>query len=141
VSLQFLLDTSTFSLAIAKQPSQPINEMLRKHSGEIAISSTVWHELQFGVQLLPQSKRRTELENYYSKILYPSVPILAYDHHAADWHALERARLASIGLMSSFADGQIAAVAAVHELTLVTANVKHFEGFQGVEVVNWLEDG
>jgi hypothetical protein len=37
------------------------------------------------------------------------------------WHAIERARLAAVGRSTSLADGQIAATAAVHDATLVTA--------------------
>lgn len=63
--------------------------------------------------------------------------ILPYDEAAADWHADERARLAAIGLTPPFADGQIAAVAAVNGLVLVTANVADFRHFQGVTVEDW----
>lgn len=34
-------------------------------------------------------------------------------------------------------DGQIAAIAKVHGLVLVTANVKDFERFDGLEVDHW----
>jgi hypothetical protein len=37
----------------------------------------------------------------------------------------------------SFADGQIAATAAVHDATLVTANREHFEPFEGLRVESW----
>jgi len=33
---------------------------------------------------------------------------------AASWHGVERARLEQVGKAPSFADGQIAAIAAVH---------------------------
>lgn len=52
-------------------------------------------------------------------------------------HALECARLEGMGKPAPFADGQIAAIAYVNELTLVTANVKDFARFKGVEVENW----
>jgi predicted nucleic acid-binding protein len=34
-------------------------------------------------------------------------------------------------------DGQIAAVAHVHGLVLVTTNETHFRGFRGLQVENW----
>src|SRR2546428_68996 len=58
---------------------------------------------------------------------------------AAEWHARERARLASIGRTVPFADGQIAAVARVNDMVVVTANVGDFEVFRGVEVEDWRE--
>ena len=63
--------------------------------------------------------------------------ILPYDEAAADWHADERARLSAIGLTPPFADGQIAAVAAVNGLVLVTRNVADFQHFQGLTIENW----
>jgi hypothetical protein len=49
------------------------------------------------------------------------VPILPYDDRAAQWHAEERARLYQ--KTPPFIDGQIAAVAVVNELTLITNNL------------------
>ncbi|MGZ5432871.1 MAG: hypothetical protein ACXW4P_26715 [Thermoanaerobaculia bacterium] len=66
-----------------------------------------------------------------------AIPILAYDRVAAEWHAAERARLVGRGQTPSFADGQIAAIARVNELTLVTFNDADFRRFQGVRVVTW----
>jgi len=66
------------------------------------------------------------------------MPVLAYDEQAAEWHARERARLESKGRPVSFRDSQIAAVAVVHGLTLVTANVSHFEPLSGLEIENWM---
>ena len=63
--------------------------------------------------------------------------MLDYDREAADWHALERARLRSTGKKPPFVDGQIAAIAFVNDLILVTSNVRDFEGFRGVQVQSW----
>jgi tRNA(fMet)-specific endonuclease VapC len=37
-------------------------------------------------------------------------------------------------------DGQIAAIAAVHGLVLVTRNVRQFEVFADLPLVNWFQD-
>jgi hypothetical protein len=63
--------------------------------------------LRFGVERLPSSRRREVIERYLEEVVLPAIPILAYDQRAADWHASERARLASSGDTPSFADGQI----------------------------------
>jgi tRNA(fMet)-specific endonuclease VapC len=41
------------------------------------------------------------------------------------------------GRVPPFVDGQIAAIAAVNGLTLVTRNVRDFRRFAGLPVVNW----
>lgn len=37
-----------------------------------------------------------------------------------------------------FSDGQIAAVASVHGLIVVTANIAHFEAFAGLHSESWM---
>ena len=69
--------------------------------------------------------------------MLPHLPLLPYDQAAADWHAEERARFSGIGLSPPFADGQIAAIAKVHDLIVVTANVIDFEHFADITVENW----
>jgi tRNA(fMet)-specific endonuclease VapC len=45
--------------------------------------------------------------------------------------------LASIGLTPPFSDGQIAAIAAVNDLILVTFNIQDFADFAGLELATW----
>jgi tRNA(fMet)-specific endonuclease VapC len=66
------------------------------------------------------------------------VRVLPYGERAARWHALERARLTAAGRPPPFLDGQIAAVAAVNDATVVSGNAAHFEPFEGLRVENWL---
>jgi tRNA(fMet)-specific endonuclease VapC len=110
---------------------------LTRLKSEIAIAATVWHELLFGLRMLPASKRRENIEAYLTRIVYTSVPILPYDEAAASWHATERARLVQLGLTPAFSDSQIAAVAKIHDLTLITRNVKDFSQFEGLHVESW----
>jgi predicted nucleic acid-binding protein len=49
----------------------------------------------------------------------------------------QRARLEARGQKPSFADGQIAAIAATQGLVLVTRNTSDFEPFDGLELLNW----
>lgn len=66
-----------------------------------------------------------------------SFTILPYDEAAAKHHAAERARLEESGTTPPFVHGQIAAIARVNELVLVTGNVKDFAPFTGLKVENW----
>ena len=91
----------------------------------------------FGCYRLPPSARRSAIEEYLKGVIAPSIPILPYDARAAGWHAAERARLTSTGKTPPFADGQIAAVARVNDLTVVTANLDDYVAFQDVQVEDW----
>lgn len=66
------------------------------------------------------------------------MPVLPYDLAAATWLASERARLVTQGQTPAYADGQIAAIAFVNNLILVTNNVSDFANFQNLQLENWL---
>lgn len=134
---RFLLDTNVVSEPLRPVPRAAVMRKLRRHEGEIAIPSVVWHELRFGVERLAPSTRRQALERYLDEVVLPTIPILDYDQPAADWHAVERARLAARGETPPFADGQIAAIARVNELVLVTFNQSDFDRFEGLRVAAW----
>lgn len=120
-------------------PHPTILKRLNEHGPECAIAAPVWHELTYGCRRLPKGKRRTALEAYLRDVVRQSFPNLPYDEAAATWHGEERARLEALGKPAPFVDGQIAAVAHVHGLVLVTTNETHFKGFKGLQVENWTE--
>lgn len=102
----------------------------------MVIPSIVWHELLFGAHRLPPSEKRFTIEQYLTDVVAATLPVLSYDARAAAWHATERARLTSLGQTPAFADGQIAAIAAVNDLTIITMNTKDFVDFD-LTVEDW----
>ena len=135
--MQFLLDTGVVSEPLRPQPAPGVLRALREHDGDTSIPAPVWHELRFGASRLPPSQRREAIERYLEAVVLANFPVLDYDRDAADWHARERARLSAAGRTPPFVDGQIAAIAYVNDLILVTANVSDFENFRGLRVQNW----
>jgi tRNA(fMet)-specific endonuclease VapC len=138
VTIQYLLDTSIVSACATKEPNARVVKRMRHQGAACAIAAPVWHELVYGVDRLPVGKKRAGLEDYLRTVVERSFPILPYDQVAATWHARERARLERAGKSPPFVDGQIAAIAFSHDLTLVTANTRHFEPFAGVRVADWM---
>ena len=137
MNLRFLVDTSIVSSPVSLKPDPGIVDKLEKHGHECAIAAPVWHELTYGCQRLPRGKRREALETYLQDVVLTSFQVLAYDEAAAHWHGIERARLEGLGRPAPYVDGQIAAIAHINELTLVTVNVKDFSRFKNVDVENW----
>jgi len=137
VSIRYLLDTNVLSEPIKSHPDAKTLESLSEHDGELATCSVVWHELCFGVARLATSKKRRAIEAYLEEAVRSILPILPYDQEAAAWHARERARLSKRGRPPSAADGQIAAIASVNALIVVTANAKDFRRFKDLAVENW----
>jgi tRNA(fMet)-specific endonuclease VapC len=137
VTLRFLLDTNVLSEPRRPRPDPAVVERLLALADAVAMPAPVWHELLFGVWRLPASPRKNALAAYLREVLEPSIPILAYDQAAAEWHARERGRLEAQGKATPFIDGQIAAIAAVNDLVLVTANTRDFRLFRGLRLEDW----
>lgn len=137
MNLRFLLDTNILSEPLRPIPNSNVIEMLRQHENEIATATVVYHELLFGWYRLPESKKRQTIEKYLQEVVEPNIPLLPYNTNAAKWHARERARLVTIGKTPSFADGQIAAIAQVNGLIVVTNNVADYADFIELQVENW----
>jgi tRNA(fMet)-specific endonuclease VapC len=53
---------------------------------------------------------------------------------------VERARPEALGQPASFVEGQIAAIAAVNDLTLASRDIKHFRAYRGLRTENWWPD-
>jgi tRNA(fMet)-specific endonuclease VapC len=139
VSIRFLLDTNVVSEPLRPRPHEGVIAKLRRRGEELAIPSIVWHELRYGIERLPASRRRDAIERYLEMVVRATMPVLDYDRDAAEWHAAERARLAAQGETPPFADGQIAAIAGTRDLVLVTFNDADFRRFRGLRVVTWRE--
>jgi tRNA(fMet)-specific endonuclease VapC len=78
-----------------------------------------------------------ELESFLQEVVLKSFPILPYGEEEATWHGVERARQERVGRPGPYIDGQIAAVAKVNGLTLVTVNVKDFDRFKDLKIEDW----
>jgi len=132
-----LLDTNVVSELTRYRPDPDVIGAVVSHTREMAISSTVWFELNAGILKMPAGHRRDYLAGFMSEVVYAELEILDYGLRAATWHAKEHARLSAIGRVPSHSDGMIAAVAAMHRLILVTRNTTDFEDFEGLHVENW----
>ena len=137
MTLQYLLDTGIVSAPIAKIPDQEIVKRLDEYGHQCAIAAPVWHELTYGCHRLPRGRRRTAVELYLNDVVRASFPVLPYDDAAATWHGRERARLEALGRPAPYVDGQIAAIAHVSSLVVVTLNAKDFRRFAELKVENW----
>lgn len=135
----YLLDTNILSEPLYERPDTGVMARLERYEGDLATATTAWHELLYGIYRLPLRKRRC-YEHYLRNGLPAAITILPYDAAAAAWHARERARLAALGKTPPFADGQIAAVAAVNKLVLVTRNLPDFAPFESLRLESWHGD-
>ena len=133
---KYLLDTNILSEFLKPKPNECLISKMAIYKNQYATATIVIQEMVFGYQCLPVSKRRLEIERYVQNIIN-STEILPYTLESAIWHGEERARLSKLGKVVAFADGQIAAIAKVNHLILVTRNVVDFQYFSDIEVENW----
>ena len=134
--VKVLLDTNAIAEAVRPRPNAGFVKKLQANEAKVAIASVTLHEALFGVERLPDGKRK-ELLRAYMRDVVSRMPVIAYDGITAELHARERARLEVAGRPMPYADGQIAAIAVQHSLTLVTANVRDFRQVEGLRVEDW----
>ena len=137
--MRFLLDTNIISEPLKPEPNRKIINLLKVHGRSIAIASVTYYEMLFGYLRLVESRKRDAIETFVRREIEEKLPILPYDEEAAYWHALEVARLSKVGRPQPHLDSQIAAIAAVNNLTLVTRNITDFQHFQNLTLENWFE--
>lgn len=139
-NLSFLLDSNVLSELTKTESNVGVMRELARHRAVCATTTVVMHELAYGVAQLPDGARKTRLRDFIDGLTDCGMAILPYDLDAALWHANERARLETAGLTPPFRDGQIAAVAASHNLTLVSRNLGDFQYFHGLSSTSWFTE-
>jgi toxin FitB len=134
----FLLDTNIPSELIRTRPEPRVgNWVYAKDEQSLYLSAVTIGELRRGFVILPASKRRTELEQWFENDLVPRFRgrILPVTHSIADRWGILGGECQLRGTPLNTADGMIAATALEHDLTVVTRNMKDFAGL-GVTVFN-----
>ena len=134
--LRFLLDTNVLSEVMRDVPDRRVASRFGSAIGVSCTAAPVWFELDKGCKLLANGRRRQRLEVALDRIA-ERLLIVPYDVAAATWHASEHARLIGAGKTPAFVDAQIAAVAVVNDLVLVTRNVRDFRYFEDLHVESW----
>lgn len=131
----FLVDTNVISeRRRGRGADRGVVEFIAKNGDQLYLPVQVIGEIQYGVEALRRRGDRVQagrldawlrqiLEDYTSRILAFDLPC------AQVW-----GRLRGLGDQNQI-DKQIAAIALVHDLTVVTRNLSHFEG-TGTRLLN-----
>ncbi len=128
--MNFLLDTNVVSEWTKPRPDAGVVDWLAQIDEDTVFLSVVtFAELRHGIERLPASKRRKQLDEW----LRGELPlrfeqrILQVDGAVADEWGRLVARHDALGRPIHAMDALIAATAQVHTLTLVTRNAADFE--------------
>jgi tRNA(fMet)-specific endonuclease VapC len=132
--VSFLLDTNICSFHLRNRDS--LTTRFIQHSGRIAVPTIVVGELHAWAQCAPNpAKRLATVVNFLNDLI-----LLPYDAKCAERFGITKDSLKRMGIAVPTADLMIAAVALVHDLTLVTHNTKDFRHIPDLRLVDWIAE-
>ena len=139
----FLLDTDVVSMLSPSgaEASDRFLDWLERADGEgrVFLSVVTIHEIEKGIALLDSkgaTAKAAGLRVWLSGLLATyDDKILALDVPAASFSGGAEAKAVAAGHDPGMADAVIAGIAAAHDLTVITRNVKHFQPF-GIHVAS-----
>lgn len=134
----FLLDTNVLSELMKPAPNSSVIDWLDQQSGSALFLSAVTRaEIELGIALLPAGQRKQRIANAAERMFDRfSGRCLVFGEMAAIEYGQLVAEQTWQGRPITTEDAQIASIALVHGLQLVTRNVKDFEGITSLEVIN-----
>lgn len=135
-----LADTNVISEAMRPDGDARVKAAVARWNRDIFLSVVVMGELLFGIELLPEGRRKVTLRAYYEglKADHADRVLDVTEGIAERWGAM-RAAHQRAGRRLPLADGLIAATAIEHDLTLMTRNTADF-AFTGARLLNPWED-
>jgi len=133
-----ILDTNVISEPLKPKADAAVVAWLDRQDAEtLFLTATNLSELLVGIELLPSGKRKKGMAAAMEKLLARLFAdrLLAFDREAASAYAFLISRAIAKGYVIGVADGQIAAIAAVHGFTIATRDTATFRA-AGVPIIN-----
>jgi tRNA(fMet)-specific endonuclease VapC len=136
----YLFDTDVLSwLAKKRRPASLMSRLAAIPAAMQFTTAINVAEIYHGIYRLEvNDAARERLLEFFDGQVFPRLSILPFDKEDARAYGRLRASLERTGRPRFEPDLQIAAIALRNELTVVTANVRHFTGIAGLRVENWL---
>lgn len=129
----YLLDTNTCIEYLRQRNSAVIARLAATPPSDIRVCSVVKAELYHGAHRSQQVHQNlVKVDDFLRP--FPSIP---FEDDAAREYGRLRAELERRGVVIGPHDLQIAAIALVHGLTLVTHNIKEFRNVAGLNLEDW----
>lgn len=133
----FALDTS--ALFAAMRYEEEMTRFLGSlRPGYVATVPPAVAEIEYGIaRLEPGSRKRSLLEAQKERLL-STIAVLEWTSEASEHFGVMKSALERAGELIDDFDLAIAAVAAAHRATVVTANLVHFTRVPGLSVRHWV---
>ncbi len=133
--MRYLLDTDICIYYInGFQPN--VRENIHQHSASDIVVSAITKCEMYAGSSGSRNPARSRAEQDFFLRQFASLP---FDDRAADKYGEVFAELKRSGNLISEMDLQIAAIALVHNLTLVTHNIRHFSRVSNLKIDDWTD--
>ena len=121
----YLLDTDIISEFSKERPNQNVIALYEARKNFCAISAITWQELIYGLERMPDGKRKTYIEECLVEYK-EEFEIIPYDDFAAGICGQLSGKCSKEGRSLPYCDTQIAATAIANGMVLVTHNTTDF---------------
>lgn len=121
----YLLDTNIISEFSKERPNQNVIALYEARKNFCAISAITWQELIYGLERMPEGKRKTYIEECLVEYK-EEFEIIPYDDFAAGICGQLSGKCSKEGRSLPYYDTQIAATAIANGMVLVTHNTTDF---------------
>ncbi|MBF0264820.1 MAG: type II toxin-antitoxin system VapC family toxin [Gammaproteobacteria bacterium] len=131
----YMLDTNICIYILKNHPEEALDKF-RLYSDELSISTIVYAELQYGIELSPAKIKQIRLEQLIEFLSL--IKIKDWNQSAANKYAKIRKTLKQKGSLIGNMDMLIAAHAISKQAILVTNNIKEFNRVPELKIENWV---
>ena len=137
--MSFLIDTNVASEAMRRHPSAEVVAWTDSQPAQaLHFSVGTIAEIDFGLARLEAGFRKVRFEEWRNELVWRfQSGILPVDLAISSVWGAVQARAVAVGRTMPLMDSLLAATAEVHELTIVTRNVKDFEVWGGPVFNPW----
>jgi len=133
--MRYVLDTNAVS-ALMRGTAAVVERLASTEPANVAIPQPVLAEIEYGIQRLPPSKRRTSLQTRF-ELVCSELPRAEWTDAVSHAFGRIKATLERRGTRIEDLDAAIAAHALALEATLVTANIDHMTRMPGLRIEDW----
>jgi tRNA(fMet)-specific endonuclease VapC len=131
----YCFDTDVLSATMRRDPHLPlIRRLAQVPPSEQFTTAITLGELLYGAERRSGARLRDRVRD----LICGALAVLPFDEAAAEVYGPLRAQLEAQGRRLDEPDLRIASIALSRSLTLVTANVRHFDRVPDLAVENWL---
>jgi tRNA(fMet)-specific endonuclease VapC len=133
--VSYVLDTNAVS-ALMKGDSRIVERLRATNRKDVAIPQPVVAEIAYGIERLPDSKRRDRLRDRF-ELVCVELARSEWTDAVSDCFGAVKATLERKGRRIEDFDAAIAAHALAHDATLVTTNLADMARVPGLKIEDW----